>query len=122
MNIMIIATGTMGLGIVQVLAQNNNKILLNGRSAEKLELSIKKIKNTLDKQIDKGKITEKEKESIIKNITTTIHIEDGTDCDSVVEAIAEDIEIKKNIFRRLDKVCTEKTILATNTSSLSKRQ
>lgn len=119
MKIMVIGTGTMGTGIAQVLAQNNYNIILKGRTSESLNKSLSQIENILNKSIEKGKLSNSHKNEILKNITLTTDINMAKNCDLIIEAISEDINTKKDLFKVLDELCEEKTILATNTSSLS---
>lgn len=119
MKIMVIGTGTMGTGIAQVLAQNNYNIILKGRTYESLNKSLGQIEKILNKSIEKGKLSNSHKNEILKNITLTTEINMAKNCDLIIEAISEDINAKKDLFKVLDELCEEKTILATNTSSLS---
>lgn len=119
MKIMIIGTGAMGTGICQVLAQNNYKVIINGRTEESLNKSRNKIQKNLNRILEKGKITQERMQEILNNIKITTDINEAKECDLIIEAITEDINLKKDIFKKLDLVCKEDTILATNTSSLS---
>jgi len=119
-NIVVIGSGTMGNGIAHVFAQNGHKVALVDISAEALERAMKTIEKNLDRQVSKGSITEEVKSITLGNITSFTSIKDGVqNADLVVEAATEQVEIKLNIFRELDKLCPEKTILASNTSSIS---
>ena len=119
MKIMIIGTGAMGTGICQVLAQNNYKVIINGRTEESVNKSRDKIQKNLNRILEKGKITHERMQEILNNIKITTDINEAKECDLIIEAITEDINLKKDIFKKLDLVCKEDTILATNTSSLS---
>ena len=118
MKIAVIGSGTMGAGIAQVLA-SKHEVILRDVVKEALERAQKSINKNLTRLVDKEKIDTAEKERIIGNITISDDIQDLKDCDLVIEAASENPEIKKSIFKELDEVCDEKTILATNTSSLS---
>ncbi|MGO3018410.1 MAG: 3-hydroxybutyryl-CoA dehydrogenase [Anaerococcus sp.] len=118
MKIAVIGSGTMGAGIAQVLA-SKHEVILRDVVKEALERAQKSIDKNLTRLVDKEKIDTAEKERIIGNITISDDIQDLKDCDLVIEAASENPEIKKSIFKELDEVCDEKTILATNTSSLS---
>lgn len=115
----VIGAGTMGSGIAQVFATNQKyQVLL---CDVKIELALngkQKIENNLDKLIKKGKITELEKESILSRIVLGL-TEDVADCDLIVEAALEQIDLKKSLFKKLDLICKPETIFSTNTSSLS---
>ena len=119
-NIVVIGSGTMGNGIAHVFAQNGHKVALVDISADALGKAIKTIEKNLDRQVSKGSIAEEVKTNTLANITTFTSLKDGVqDADLVVEAATEQVEIKLNIFKELDKLCPEKTILASNTSSIS---
>lgn len=119
-NIAVIGSGTMGNGIAHVFAQYNFKVALIDISEEALEKALATINNNIDRQVSKEILTLSEKENILKNITTYTTLSEGVkDADLVVEAATENIKIKLDIFRELDKVCPEKTVLASNTSSIS---
>ena len=119
MNVMVIGSGTMGSGIAQVLAENNHKVVLRDLSQESLDKGINLIEKSLSKSVQKGKISEEQKQIILDNIVASTDIDLAKDCDLVIEAIVENMEIKKSLFKQLDEICKEETILATNTSSLS---
>ena len=119
MNVMVIGSGTMGSGIAQVLAENNHKVILRDLNQESINNGINIIEKNLSKNVQKGKLSEEQKQIILDNIVASTDIELAKDCDLVIEAIVENMEIKKNLFKQLDEICKEDTILATNTSSLS---
>ncbi len=118
MKIGVVGCGTMGTGITQTLATKHS-VVMQGLHEDSLNESIAKIEKSLSKSVSKERITEEEKKSIISNIHTTTKVQDLKDCDIVIEAATENMEIKLGIFEELDKICYEKTILATNTSSIS---
>jgi len=119
-NIAVIGSGTMGNGIAHVFAQHNYKVALIDINQDALDKALSTIDKNLDRQVGKGVINEQDKENTLNNITTYTQMGDGVkDADLVVEAATENVEIKLNIFRELDKLCPEKTILASNTSSIS---
>ncbi|SCX89836.1 3-hydroxybutyryl-CoA dehydrogenase [Alkaliphilus peptidifermentans] len=115
----VIGAGTMGNGIAQVLAQGGFNVVLRDLKHASLEIAMTQIDKNFNRMIEKGKLSETEKQQALNNIYTTIEILDLKDCDMIIEAATESIEVKKRIFQELDKICDEKTILATNTSSLS---
>ena len=119
MNIMVIGSGTMGSGIAQVLAENNHKVVLRDLTQDSLDKGIKLIEKNLSKNVQKGKLSEEQKQIILNNIVVSTDIDLAKDCDLVIEAIVENMEIKKELFKQLDEICKKETILATNTSSLS---
>jgi 3-hydroxybutyryl-CoA dehydrogenase len=119
-NIAVIGAGTMGNGIAHVFAQNNYVVSLIDVSQDALTKALKTIANNLDRQIKKAALDESVKAATLGNIKTFTQIADGVaDADLVVEAATENISIKLDIFRELDKLCPEKSILASNTSSIS---
>lgn len=110
----------MGNGIAHVFAQSGFSVKLIDVSEKALEKGINTIAANLDRMVAKGTITNDEKFNTIGNIITYTDIEDGVvNTDLVVEAATENIELKLKIFKDLDKYCDDKTVLATNTSSIS---
>ncbi|MFA0963702.1 3-hydroxyacyl-CoA dehydrogenase family protein [Roseivirga sp. BDSF3-8] len=119
-NIAVIGSGTMGNGIAHVFAQNGYKVSLIDISEQALEKAMATIGKNLDRQIKKELIDEAKKQDTLANITTYTSMESGLgDTDLVVEAATENIDLKLNIFKQLDSICPDKTILASNTSSIS---
>ncbi len=119
-NIAVIGSGTMGNGIAHTFAQQGYNVALIDISKPALEKALVVISKNLDRIVAKGGITEAQKEITLKNITIhTVMAAGVANADLVVEAATENVEIKLNIFRDLDKFCPENTILASNTSSIS---
>jgi 3-hydroxybutyryl-CoA dehydrogenase len=119
-NIAVIGSGTMGNGIAHTFAQFGFQVQLIDISQAALDKGIATITKNLDRMVAKEKISEADKNQTLKNITTYTSIKDGVQYASlVVEAATENVDLKLNIFRELDEVCPEDTILATNTSSIS---
>ena len=119
-NIAVIGSGTMGNGIAHTFAQQGYNVAMIDISAPALEKAIATIAKNLDRIVAKGTITESVKEATLINITTfTVMAEGVKNADLVVEAATENVEIKLNIFRELEKICPPHTILASNTSSIS---
>ena len=119
MKICVIGSGTMGNGIVQTFATKGHKVVIKGHRQESLDKAIASLDKGLSKLVEKGKITSEDKDITMSNISTTLAYEDIKDADLVIEAIVEDIKVKETVFKELDEICEAKTILATNTSSLS---
>jgi len=116
----VIGSGTMGNGIAHVFAQFGNKVNLVDISQPALDKAIATIRKNLDRQVAKGVISEDEKSSTLKNITTFTKLEDAvSSSDLVVEAATENVDLKLKIFKQLDEICPSNTILASNTSSIS---
>ena len=115
----VVGSGTMGAGIIQVLAQHGYDVVFNARRKESISRGIERITHNLSKQVEKGKITEAIKEETINRIEGSIDIDIFKDVDLIIEAAVEDMEAKKALFKELDDFCKPETIFATNTSSLS---
>ena len=119
-NIAVIGSGTMGNGIAHTFAQQGYNVAMIDISAPALEKAMATISKNLDRIVAKGTITEADKAATLKNITTYTTMAEGVkNADLVVEAATENVEIKLNIFRELEKICPPHTILASNTSSIS---
>ena len=119
-NIAVIGSGTMGNGIAHTFAQFGFQVQLIDISQTALDKGLATITKNLDRMVAKEKISEDDKNTTLKNITTYTSIKEGVQYASlVVEAATENVDLKLNIFRELDEVCPEDTILATNTSSIS---
>ncbi len=119
-NIAIIGAGTMGNGIAHTFAQFGYNVQLIDISQEALNKGITTISKNLDRMVAKERITEQNKETTLKNITTFTSIKEGVkNANLVVEAATENSNLKLKIFKELDEVCSKETILATNTSSIS---
>ncbi|MCX6828665.1 MAG: 3-hydroxybutyryl-CoA dehydrogenase [candidate division Zixibacteria bacterium] len=114
----IVGFGQMGAGIAQVAAQAGYQVTANEVSEELVQKGIKGITKQLDKAIEKGKLDAAGKEKVLGNVKGTTDYSDLADCDIVIEAATENMQIKKEIFTELDKICKPEAILATNTSSL----
>ncbi|GGA21482.1 3-hydroxybutyryl-CoA dehydrogenase [Psychrobacillus lasiicapitis] len=116
--IMVIGAGQMGSGIAQVCAQAGFEVKLNDREEQYYERGLQTITKNLSRNVEKGRMSEEEKQAVLNNITKSLSIEDASDVDIVVEAAVENMEIKQSIFKQLDEITPKHTILATNTSSL----
>ncbi|MCK4377565.1 MAG: 3-hydroxybutyryl-CoA dehydrogenase [Actinomycetia bacterium] len=117
--IMIVGAGQMGSGIAQVCAQSGYDVLLYDIDEKFTKRAIEKITHFLSRGVDKGKITEEDKNKALSKIKTTLNLSDGKDANFIIEAAPENLDLKKKIFSELDEICPEETILSTNTSSLS---
>ena len=119
-NITIVGAGTMGNGIAHAFAQKNFNVNLVDISKNALEQAMMTIEKNLDRMVSKEKITINDKEKTLNNISLHTNLNEGAqDTDLVVEAATENIDLKLKIFKELDEICSSKTILATNTSSIS---
>lgn len=119
MKIYVIGTGTMGSGVVQAFAQANQPVVMKSRTQASLDKAVAKISKSLAKLVDKGKVTQDYMDTTLANISTTTDYATFADADLVIEAASEDMNLKKEVFTELDKICKPETIFATNTSSLS---
>lgn len=119
MKICIVGDGIMGGGIVQVVAQSGYEVLWKGFNEETLDRALDRLDKNLLRLLDKEVIDKVEKDAISERVASTLTYEDCKDCDIVIEAINEDMLMKKAVLKALDGVCKSETILATNTSSLS---
>ena len=119
MKIFVLGAGTMGAGIAQAFASKGYEVILRDIKEEFVDRGLAGIQKNLNKLVAKEKITEEEKENILSRLTGTTEMRFAADCDLVLEAAVENMQIKKQIFAELDEICGEDTILATNTSSLS---
>lgn len=119
MKVFVIGAGPMGSGIAQCFAAVGNQVLVCDISMEFSQNGIAKVKSGLDRLVSKGKMDAATVAALMANLTPTATYQDAADCDLVVEAAVEKMEIKKTIFKQLDGICRPDTILATNTSALS---
>jgi 3-hydroxybutyryl-CoA dehydrogenase len=115
----VVGAGTMGNGIAQVFARGGFNIVLCDVQQSFLDRGLETISRNLDREVAKNKITADDKASTLKRISSAIERSNLADCDFVVEAATEKIEIKKEIFTELDRICRREIILASNTSSIS---
>ena len=119
MKVFIIGAGTMGSGIAQVFAAKGFQTFLCDIEEIFVEMGYLAIENSLSRLVKKEVISETEKSNTLKNIVRTTDKKDAKDCQLVIEAVIENIEIKKAIFKEIESIVDKDAILATNTSSLS---
>lgn len=115
----VIGSGTMGAGITQVAAQNGLHVTLVDVNMDQLRRALALISGGLDRRVARGQLTEDQKSETLGRIRTAVEMDAVADADLVIEAVPEHIEAKKAVFGQLDAVCGPKTMLASNTSSLS---
>ena len=115
----VLGTGTMGAGIIQVLAQNGYEVVLRARRQTSVDNGIATVTKNLDKMVKKEKITEDQKNEILSRVHGSTDIEIVKDADLIIEAATENMEAKKALFKELDELVKPEAIIATNTSSLS---
>jgi len=115
----VIGAGTMGNGIAHVFARSGYQVLLCDVEQRFLERALAVISKNLGREVEKSKITEAEKAETLKRISPITDRTQLSNCDFVVEAASEKLEIKSELFRDLDRICRPEVILASNTSSIS---
>lgn len=108
----------MGHGIAQVFAQAGFSVKLNDVSSDFISGGMRRIEGNLSRSVEKGKMTQEEKNGALSRIVAAPSLEDFKDREFVVEAVLEKIEIKRDVFKKLDKICGGDVILASNTSSI----
>ncbi|WP_345788223.1 3-hydroxyacyl-CoA dehydrogenase family protein [Desulfosporosinus youngiae] len=118
-NVAVIGAGAMGLGIAQVSAQAGYQVSLNDISENSLEKAMKAITKSLDKSVEKGKLTAESRDEILGRIKTTTDLAGAVrDADLVVEAVFENLALKQDIFKRIDQIAPPHAIFGSNTSTL----
>ncbi len=115
----VLGAGIMGAGIAQAAAQAGYSVILRDLQMSLVRDGLNTIEQSLDRMITKGSIDHDRKEEVMSRITGTIDLAQVSAADIVIEAVVENMAVKKQIFAELDIICAEHTILATNTSSLS---
>lgn len=115
----VVGAGAMGNGIAQIAAQIGYDVVMRDIEMRFVEGGMNNIERFLSKSVEKGKIDASEKDTIIGRIKGTIDMDDLKDVDFVVEAVIEDLDLKKSVFKELDELCKPDVILASNTSSMS---
>ena len=117
-NVMVIGAGQMGAGIAQVFAQAGLQVKLNDMKQEALDKGLSGIEKRLARAVEKGKMSESEQKEAFARLSGTTNLEDASDCDLVIEAVVESMDVKEHVFKSLDEITPKHAILATNTSSL----
>jgi 3-hydroxybutyryl-CoA dehydrogenase len=115
----VIGAGSMGNGIAQVAAQAGYRVIMRDIEDRFVQNGLKAIEKFLAKSVEKGKMVEEQKKEILGRVRGTTRLEDMKDVDFVIEAIFEDLSLKKDVFNQLDEVTKPHVILTTNTSSMS---
>ena len=114
----VVGTGTMATGIAEVCARSGFEVALRGRSEEKAAAARQRVERSLTRQVDRGRLEAEERDRILARVRPVAALEDLADCDLVIEAVAEDLAIKQQLFADLDAVLQPDAVLATTTSSL----
>ncbi|MFZ0368374.1 MAG: 3-hydroxybutyryl-CoA dehydrogenase [Halobacillus sp.] len=116
--VMVIGAGQMGAGIAQVFAQSGLYVKLNDLNQDALNNGLDGIKKRLDRAVEKGKLSTEGKNELVERLSGTTDMNEASDCDLVVEAVVENMDIKTKVFKSLDEIMPDHAILASNTSSL----
>ena len=115
----VVGAGTMGNGIAQIAAQIGCDVVMRDIETRFVEAGMKNIQDFLAKSVEKGKMDAKEKDAVLARIKGTVDMADLKDVDLIIEAVIEDLDLKRSVFKELDGLCRPEVILATNTSSMS---
>jgi 3-hydroxybutyryl-CoA dehydrogenase len=115
----VLGAGTMGNGVAQLAAQAGYQVVMRDIEDRFVENGLKAIEKFLTKSVEKGKMTEDQKKGVTSKIKGTTRMEDLKDVDFVIEAVFEDLELKKSLFKQLDELTRPHAILTSNTSSMS---
>ena len=114
----ILGSGIMGSGIAEVAAKTGHEVVLRSRKQESADAMVASLEKSLAKQVERGKLTEEESQTVRARVSATANLHDLADCDLVIESVVEDLAIKTELFKELDLVVKADAILATNTSTL----
>ena len=115
----VLGSGQMGRGVAHVAAMADYNVIFYNHRIATLEKALQYIEKELNKGIERGKVTEEDRDRTLKNITITENLEDLAEADFLIESLPEILEIKQKVFADLDKICRPEVIFATNTTSLS---
>ncbi|MFQ6107365.1 MAG: 3-hydroxybutyryl-CoA dehydrogenase [Thermoplasmata archaeon] len=115
----VLGAGTMGNGIAQVAAQSGYHVVIRDIEQRFIDDGMDRIEKNLSKSVERGKMTEAEKESVLSRIIPTLGMEDLSASDVLIEAVIEDVDLKKRVFKEADGLCGDHAIFASNTSSIS---
>jgi 3-hydroxybutyryl-CoA dehydrogenase len=115
----VVGVGIMGAGIAQVASQAGYQVIVREINEELLKKGIGSINSFLTKSVEKGRMTQPEKDAVMGRIKGTVNLSDFKDCDYVIEAVMENLDLKKKVFAELDQVCPKYAVLATNASTVS---
>ncbi len=114
----VVGCGVTGSAFAQVFAESGYEVVVSEVNEELLKKGLALINSRLTEDVKEGKLSQTDKQAILGRIKGTTKIQDFSDCDVVIEAVVEKMEAKKKVFAELDKICSQKTIFATNTSVL----
>ncbi len=115
----VVGAGQMGSGIAEVAITSGFHVLMRDLSTEALDKGRLRIIHDLDRRVHKGRMSQEERETMLQRLLLTVELDDLKECDFIIEAAVENLSLKWEIFKRLDEMVKQETILASNTSSLS---
>lgn len=121
-SVAVIGLGTMGTGIAEVVARHGFRVQAIDVSEQAVQVARQRIENSTERAVSRGKLEEGERAELLDRITFTTDLDDGAGCDLIIEAVPEDVELKRSILRHLDDKVADHVIWSTNTSSLSVTQ
>ena len=114
----IVGSGIMGSGIAETAAVNWFEVVLRSRSQSTADATVAALEKSLNRQVDKGRLTAEARDEALSRVTATSNLADLKDADLVIESVVEDLAVKKELFNELDRITADSAILATNTSTL----
>jgi 3-hydroxybutyryl-CoA dehydrogenase len=114
----IVGSGIMGSGIAEVAAKTGHDVVLRSRKQESADAMVAGLEKSLAKQVERGKLSEEDRDATVARVSATSDLADLKDCDLVIESIVEDLATKKELFNELDGIVKAGAIIATNTSTL----
>jgi 3-hydroxybutyryl-CoA dehydrogenase len=114
----IVGSGIMGSGVAEAAAASGHQVMLRSRSQATADAMLAGLEKSLGRQVDRGKRTAEERDEIVSRVSVTTDLHALGSADLVVESVVEDLDVKKEVFRELDRICPRTTVLATNTSTL----
>ena len=115
----VLGAGQMGAGIAQVAAVSGAQVVVRDIETRFLEKGLRQIEGSLAKSVEKGRLSDGDREAALARIRMTLELADLADADLIVEAVVEDVTLKKRLFAELDAMCPAATVFASNTSSIS---
>ena len=115
----VVGVGIMGAGIAQVASQAGYQVIAREINEELLKKGLASINSFLSKSVEKGRLSQQDKDAVMGRIQGTLNLADFKDCDFVIEAVMENLELKRKVFAELDQVCPQHAVLATNASTVS---
>ncbi|MGH3758195.1 3-hydroxyacyl-CoA dehydrogenase family protein [Actinophytocola sp.] len=114
----VVGTGTMATGIAEVFARNGFDVVLRARSGERADAALAAVRKSMDRQVSKGRLSEEDGVAVLGRVRGVVEFDELADCDLVIEAVAEELGVKRAVFGALDEVVKPGAVLATTTSSL----